>query len=146
MTSSATKVTYQFNGSAALAVQDRRLVLVEGGLGEAAPRPCKPAQRRLSPSQTRLALVAATLLVLAAVAASALSDSLAASARARVLDSAPTSSVTVAAGDSLWSIAGGCGVEGVPTQDVVAWIKEVNALQGGVIAPGQTLVVPCAKS
>lgn len=146
MISGATQTSYQFNGSAALAVQDRGLVLMEGGLRAGAPRPVAPAAGRLSPSQSRLALAAVALVVLAAVAASLLSDSLASAARARALDSAPTSSVMVAAGDSLWSIAGRCGVEGVPTQDVVAWIEEANGLEGGRVDPGQRLVVPLSAS
>ena len=143
MTINATHASYQCNGSAALAVQESHLVLIDGGLVGARPaRPQRAVSGRLRPAQSRLALVAAAIVVVAVLVASALSDCLAAEARARALDSAPTATVTVRAGDSLWSIAGGCGVDGVPTQDVVSWIEARNSIEGGRIDPGQRLVVP----
>ena len=83
-------------------------------------------------------------MVALALAASALSDHVASEARARTLDSAPTTTVTVCAGESLWSIAGRHGVEGVPTQDVVSWIEARNSIEGGRIDPGQRIVVSFA--
>ena len=143
----ATQTSYQCNGSAALAVQESRLVLLEGGLAGATPaRRQRGVSGRLRPSQSRLALVAAAVVVALALAASALSDHVASEARARTLDSAPTTTVTVCAGESLWSIAGRHGVEGVPTQDVVSWIEARNSIEGGRIDPGLRIVVPSQAS
>ncbi len=60
------------------------------------------------------------------------------------LHQSPTVSVTVQAGDTLWSIA----AEAVPhrdVRDVVADIAALNNLDGGRVLPGQQLFVPREK-
>lgn len=146
---------YRCEGSAAVAARGRDLTLIEGGLArvaadEAPSQKGEPSRRgaregELEPAQARLALVAAALLVACACLGASLSTVLARQASARSIEALPTASVTVRPGDSLWGIAGECGVDGVPTQDVVAWIEEANGLEGGLIVPGQVLVVPVSS-
>ena len=57
------------------------------------------------------------------------------------LSSTPTVSVTVHAGQSLWSIAGAVVPERDP-RDVIADIVELNNLTAGGVVPGQQLFVP----
>lgn len=53
-----------------------------------------------------------------------------------------TQVVTVAPGDSLWSIAQRYSVHGVSTMDNIALISTLNGDMSGVLEPGQRLVVP----
>ncbi len=54
-----------------------------------------------------------------------------------------TVTVTVSAGQTLWSLAEAIAPESNPA-DVVADIVAVNALDGGAVQAGQTLVLPAA--
>lgn len=54
-----------------------------------------------------------------------------------------TVTVTVSAGQTLWSLAEAIAPEANPA-DVVADIVAVNALDGGAVQAGQTLVLPAA--
>jgi LysM repeat protein len=56
----------------------------------------------------------------------------------------PTDAVayTVAAGDTLWAIAGRLAGPGQDRRPVVSEIRRINALEGSLIHPGQTLLVP----
>ncbi|WP_300677938.1 LysM peptidoglycan-binding domain-containing protein [Nocardioides sp.] len=51
--------------------------------------------------------------------------------------------ITVAPGETLWSIAGSVAVDG-HTGDMVEQIKALNHLHGGSLQAGQTLRVPSA--
>ncbi|MGY1712122.1 LysM peptidoglycan-binding domain-containing protein [Geodermatophilus sp. SYSU D00758] len=51
-------------------------------------------------------------------------------------------SVVVRSGDTLWSIAGEVAGDGADVRAVVDAIQEMNHLDGGVIVPGQVLVLP----
>jgi LysM domain len=53
-----------------------------------------------------------------------------------------TQVVTVAPGDSLWSIARRYGPQGASTMDTVATISTLNGEITGQLEPGQRLVVP----
>ena len=143
-----TNARYECNGTAALAERRAYLTLIEGGRGAekapdaAAPREVRPAA--VAGSQVRAGLVTA-LLVAALVLVASVSDALTRRAIASAIEAAPTSTVTVHSGDTLWSIAAECGVEGVSTRDLVSWIIEENGLEGGLIMPGQVLVVPVSS-
>ena len=53
--------------------------------------------------------------------------------------------VTVQAGDTLWSIAGEIAPQADP-RDVVAEISKLNLIEGGVITIGQHLAIPARYS
>jgi LysM repeat protein len=59
-------------------------------------------------------------------------------------DAPPTDAVayTVAAGDTLWAIAGRLAGPGEDRRPVVSEIRRINALEGSLIHPGQTLLIP----
>lgn len=139
-----------FDGTAALAAGAGRprLVLIEGGGAE---RPVAPATRRPAPHSQALSLRQSALLVAVGVAlvalvtlASLASDALRGRAIADALSGAPTETVVVQEGDSLWGIAEGRCPAGVGTADLVSWIEAENGLVGGLLTPGQRLVVPCS--
>lgn len=52
------------------------------------------------------------------------------------------SDITVAAGDTLWSIASEHAVSGISTNDLVQLIMEQNDLSSGALQPGQIISVP----
>lgn len=79
-----------------------------------------------------LALVAALLIRPAATAATAGTD---------VPEQTHTRTVSVVPGQSLWSIATEVS-GGADTRDVIVEITELNNLSGGVVHPGQQLIVP----
>lgn len=134
------------DGTSALRVCPRRLVVLEGGLREAGcERHAEPRRGELSASQGLGLIACGAAVILAVLLASAVSGPLR-SARAReAIDALPTQSVVVASGDSLWQIAERCG-DVAPTRDVVSWIQERNGIDGGLVEPGQTLVVPAAPA
>lgn len=166
MTCNETSARFECNGTAALAGRRAYLTLIEGGHGDekgpeavtpsqvvprredavrrrsAAPREGRAASPDLTPAH--LGIVAA-LLVAALLLVASLSDSLTQQAIASAIEAVPTSTVTVGTGDTLWSIAEECAVEGVSTRDLVSWIEEENDLEGGLIVPGQVLVVPASS-
>lgn len=53
-----------------------------------------------------------------------------------------TAVVTVAAGETLWSIAAAAAAPGEDVREVVAEIASLNSLSGSAIVAGQQLVVP----
>ncbi|MDO5048953.1 MAG: LysM peptidoglycan-binding domain-containing protein [Actinomycetaceae bacterium] len=53
-----------------------------------------------------------------------------------------TTITSVQAGDSLWSIAAGLGIEDRSLEDVVFDIRTLNQLESSVLTPGQILTVP----
>lgn len=135
-------------GSSALSPCESGLVLIEGGragrLAARAPRPARHADAGgLTLGQTVRALVCGGLVILAVVVASALVDPARAAGVQSALDELPTRSVIVSSGDSLWGIAAGCELD-APTDEVVTWIQERNGIEGGLVVPGQELVVPVA--
>lgn len=62
-----------------------------------------------------------------------------------VAQASATEMVTVQAGDSLWSLATKAVATGDP-RDTVQRIRELNGIEGSVIAPGDRLVVPVDTS
>jgi len=50
----------------------------------------------------------------------------------------------VASGDTLWDIASEVADEGADLRHTVAWIIELNELDGGTIHPGDVLILPAA--
>ena len=58
------------------------------------------------------------------------------------LDTVPTKTITVCAGDSRWAIASAHPVKGVSTQELVSWLMDENDLSSAVLALGQSLTVP----
>jgi hypothetical protein len=55
----------------------------------------------------------------------------------------PRHTVTVQAGDTLWSLAARVAPHADP-RDVVAEIQSLNRIPGAVVVPGEQLVVPAA--
>lgn len=135
------------DGTSALSVSPRRLVLIEGGRAPraaAAPRAERPAAGELTFSQGARFMLCGAAVILAVVLASLIVDPLRAARASAAIDALPTATVVVAPGDSLWGIAQECGVD-VATSDLVSWIQERNGIEGGLIASGQTLVVPVSS-
>ena len=132
-------------GTSALSPCESGLVLIEGGrAGRLAARAARHADAGgLTLGQTVRALVCGGLVILAVVVASALVDPARAAGVQSALDELPTRSVIVSSGDSLWGIAAGCELD-APTDEVVTWIQERNGIEGGLVIPGQELMVPVA--
>ena len=63
-------------------------------------------------------------------------------ARTATIDSIVYETVSVQAGDSVWSLAQDHGVNGLSTQDVSEVISKANDLSGKILQPGQTVKVP----
>lgn len=58
------------------------------------------------------------------------------------LESAPSHTVEVVDGDSLWDIAQRNAAKGLDTEETVRLIREWNDLDSGLLTPGMELVVP----
>lgn len=148
MTTSARATLPLTDGTAALSLAAPRpaLTLVRGGLSE---RP-RRARAAVSPGLSRrqaLALAATgAALVLALCAACLASEALASQASSAALAAVPTETVCVLEGDTLWGLAERHGVDGVATQDVMAWIERENGLDGASLEVGGRLVVPAGGS
>ena len=124
-------------GSLALEVEQPRFIVHEGG-ASAASKVAEAIEAR----HGLAVLAAAVLLAVAILGVGLLRDSMVRRDVAIALNSAPVAQRVVRDGDTLWSIAEGCRVNDVSTKDVVSWIEHENALDGGLIVAGQTLVVP----
>lgn len=130
------------DGSLALSGEPRRLVLIEGGGDSRPAAPCDGRRRGELTSAQGARLVLCGLVVILAVAlASAIVEPLRSGGSAAAIDALATESVVVSSGDTLWSIAQRCA-DDLPARDVVSWIQERNGIEGGLIVPGQCLVVP----
>lgn len=57
-------------------------------------------------------------------------------------ESAPSQTVEVVYGDSLWDIAQRYAAKGLDTEETVRLIREWNDLDSGLLTPGMELVVP----
>lgn len=132
------------DGTAALSLAAPRptLTLVHGGLSERPRRERSAAAPGLSRRQALALVATGAALVLALCAASLASEALASQASSAALAAVPTQTVCVLEGDTLWGLAERHGVEGVATQDVVAWIEHQNGLDGAALKAGSRLVVP----
>lgn len=86
-------------------------------------------------------VILAMLLVVGAVVSLAITSSGAASSTAQAI---PVQYVTVAPGDTLWSIAGEVAPD-ADRRDTVAQIIERNALPGSSVEAGQRLAVPVSR-
>lgn len=135
-------VEYGCSGSLALKPHVTGLRLIEGGRRGPSPRGAVHAQgRSAGGAGLRAGMLAAAVGVVIAAMLS-LPGLLGSMASARALEAAPTHEVTVAAGDTVWSIAGRSRVEGASAQDVKRWIVENNDIRDSAIYPGQRIVVP----
>jgi nucleoid-associated protein YgaU len=56
----------------------------------------------------------------------------------------PTDSYRVVGGDTLWDIAEARTEDGGDVRSMVRAIQRMNDLEGGLIVPGQVLIVPAA--
>lgn len=137
-----------FDGTAALSARacQPRLVLIEGGRraqdARLSERPRTPRPQGLTRAQSALLVACGVALVAALALASLVSDALRGQSLSAALGSRPAETVVVQDGDSLWGIAEAHAVEGVGTAELVSWIEEENGLAGGLLTPGQRLVVP----
>ena len=135
-----------FDGSAALSLERRSLVLIEGGRGRSQrdgrrERERANARHGLTSAQSLRFMVVCGLAVVALLVASMVSDALVAQSVAHALSDAPRESIVVSEGDSLWEIAQErCG--SLDVRDVVSWIIEENSLPGASVDAGSVLVVP----
>lgn len=150
MTYHTSEAAFPCNGTSALAPVPT-LVLIEGGRCAHAESPRSrreplSSQGALSLRQTAAALFVALLVVGSVVVASVVSDSLRHGAVSEALEGAPTQTVVVREGDTLWGIASEHARNVVPTSQVVSWIEEANGLEGGALAVGQSLVVPAPQA
>jgi predicted nucleic acid-binding protein len=87
-------------------------------------------------------LVASIITILALLFASLKLEQANARRVFRRLDTVPTQTITVNAGDSLWTIASAHPVDGVSTPELVSWLMDENDLASAVLALGQSLTVP----
>jgi LysM repeat protein len=88
----------------------------------------------------RLVILALLLAVGAVLSLAVSSSGLASSA----VEQVPVQYVTVAPGDTLWSIAGDVA-PGTDRRDTVAEIVELNALDGSSVRAGQRIAVPVGQ-
>ena len=58
----------------------------------------------------------------------------------------PTEVVVVSQGDTLWSICERHPVDGMSTQECVAWTKSINGLDSSCLVPGQLIEVASSAS
>ena len=127
------------DGTAALDPREHGLVLIEGGRAAGGARgPERTRARNVEPArltvrQAALFLALGCGLVVALLAASAVSDSLSRGRVAAAVGALPVETVVVEEGDSLWSIAEERPCEGVSTSELVRWIEEQNGFSGGAL-------------
>lgn len=62
-----------------------------------------------------------------------------------LLDTVPSTTITVRSGDSLWELAEEHAPEGMGIDTAVRWIREKNRLDTALIVAGQDLVVPASQ-
>jgi hypothetical protein len=108
---------------------------------QASPRTCRQspqtvgrtraARHRSSALEVIALLAIAVLLVIGAVSAGGPQGS-----------ELPLSRLQVQAGDSLWNLAAAHPVEGLSTAQVAELLADANHLDGALIVPGQTILVP----
>ncbi len=124
-------------GSVALEVEQPRFIVHEGGRVHS-----ECDEERVTRAVSPVVLAVAALLFVVVLGAAMLRQSLLQHRVSEALGSAPIEQHVVRDGDTLWSIAEDCGVQGVPVRDVVSWIEQTNSLDGGLIVAGQSLAVP----
>ncbi len=138
-------VLYPVSGTAALQAEvSPALVLIEGGKlaqGDAESRSRRACDARCGLS---FLILASALLLIALTAILASHELSLRKTMASRLDSAPSASVRVLDGESLWDIAEDHRVDGVSTKDVVSWIKAKNGLSSSSLSAGQSLLVPAS--
>ncbi len=105
----------------------------------AAARPEPRGQVQLTQRGRFVVLLAALLLVLAA----ALFLGATSVATNEVGTDQPTEAVMVGEGETLWAIAAELAPDG-EVREMVATIKEINALDSAMLVAGQTLYIPVA--
>lgn len=96
---------------------------------------------RLTARGRRVLTTLVALPVAVALSAAILGSGAALAARAGGVPGASFVTVTVASGESLWSIAEAVAPDADP-RDVVDGIIRLNALDGAGVAAGQTLAIP----
>lgn len=132
--------TYPVNGSLALkprAYGNQSFTVIEGGSARVdAQAPSFMAQLHQCCALIMVGLFACVLLAGAYMVLDA-----PAQAYQAAYESTELQAVTVSAGDSLWSLAESYPVAGVSTKEVTHLIEDWNDLSGGLIQPGDTLLV-----
>lgn len=113
-------------------------------IGLTTPGLARPVRTRLRPTtrgRRALALIAALPAIVALSAAVVLGGSAALASRDAGAPAGAFTTVTVTAGESLWSIAQEVAPSADP-RDVVDAIVRLNALEGVVVSAGQQLAIP----
>lgn len=120
-----------------------RLTVIEGGKRERATPvvpviPQRAARAHVVSLRTMGIVALAAALIAAALGLALLSNHRLTSAAAAI----SYEEVTVAAGDSLWSLAESHPAAGLSTDDLVQVIQDHNGLERAGLTPGQVLLVP----
>lgn len=136
---------YQCYGSLALQASEERprLRVVEGGRTDDAPFRKQEGEFR---SRVRgLVLVAMMLCAVSLVGVGAF-EAVQSSHRDNALGQVRVVTVSVAGGDTVWSIAESHPVPGVSTTELVQWISQRNGLGISPLRVGQQLQIPVAHN
>ena len=124
----------------------KQFKLIEGGapsFKETERVPQQLSYHRPHPKHSGLACFLIALIIVSAICVVSVMASQARESKfSSAIATTPTYEYVVSKGDSLWSIASTTNVQGYSTSDVVSWIQELNDLDGGLIQPGQTLLIP----
>ena len=128
--------SYEVSGTAALKVRNDssvpKLVVIDGGLNK--------VQQSRKPD-CRGFLVGAVI-AMALVATFFVFEIFEHSCEVAAIQGAPTESVKVFSGDSLWALAQSHTPPGASVESVVSWIRDANNLTNSTIYAGQELLVP----
>jgi hypothetical protein len=136
---------YQCYGSLALQPSEEqpRLRVFQGGCtGDAS----SSVQERELRSRVRGLIIVAAMVCAVSLAGIGISGAAQSSQRNEALGQAQVATVSVASGDTVWSIAESHPVQGVSTSDLVQWISERNGLGGSPLSVGQQLQIPVSHN
>lgn len=139
-------MTYQTSGTAALAPRKNAFTVHEGTRSRQRGVRAEASKREQLSLLQKLESVLIIGLVLAALGLTLHLGSLNAAARFQgLLDTVPSTTITVRSGDSLWELAEEHAPEGMSTDTAVRWIREKNNLDTALIVAGQVLMVPASQ-
>ena len=139
-------------GSCASAPSRSYLRVLDGGERETGPASIqgyrtRPRAQTAQPTHSRSALdVIVTILLVGALVFIVTATCLLPGDVPSTADIAavPVEIVSVAHGDTLWSLSEQHPIDGLTTRQCVQWIMERNGLESTLLTPGQAIWVPCA--
>lgn len=121
------------------------LTVVDGAATSRVPKLSlvnRPARAAISVPTNICTIGIACIIAVTCLIAGGAAASLKARAQEQAISSLARASYTVAAGDTLWSIAEDLSIGNVPTSEAIRIMREWNALDSGLLHPGMELVVP----